>query len=122
MGDKNEIDGILEQNNARPVPLRDIDDKASLQELEASQAASNLEGNGFNYVTSFVNRSPFFEAACRIADKKYTGKRLGPKISKLKEEHPIYYAFSLWSDYMLRCVVIVLSLGFACAIFYKTIS
>lgn len=81
--------------------------------------------DGFNFLSSALNATFFFDYFEHVANKTYGGGRMDLKIIKLKTLHPRFHKCAICADFIGR-VVVYISLVAAAAVLvggtiYKTI-
>ena len=76
---------------------------------------------GARFLGHLLQRSPFFDYFCQVAEASYEGKNLQPKVRKAQNDHKWLYRFCTAADMTLRVIVVVLILAFIVAVAFKTL-
>lgn len=77
--------------------------------------------DGFNFLSSALQATFFFDYFEHVANKSYAGDRTDIKILKLKAVHPRFHKYAIRSDFFGRVVVYFLLIVFAAGLVAGTV-
>ena len=78
-------------------------------------------GGGGRFLGHLLQRSPFFDYFCQVAEASYQGKTTEPKVRKAQQDHPKLFGFCVVTDMILRIIVVILILALIAAVAFKTL-
>ena len=84
-----------------------------LHDDPASKSGMQSSGDGFNFLSSALNATFFFDYFEHVANKTYGGGRTDLKVIKLKNVHPRFHQHAIQCDFVGRVAVYVLLVAFA---------
>ncbi len=76
---------------------------------------------GARFLGHLLQRSPFFDYFCHVAEASYQGKNVQPKVRKAQEEHWLLFRACVVADMILRIIVVTLILALIVAVAFKTL-
>lgn len=76
---------------------------------------------GARFLGHLLQRSPFFDYFCQVAEASYQGKNLQPKVRKAQDDRRWLFRFCVAADMVLRVIVVTLILAIIVAVAFKTL-
>ncbi len=114
------------REGARSIAKRasDVQPRSSVPQSTDVSQPPNYEdptSGGARFLGHLLQRSPFFDYFCQVAEATYEGKNLPPKIRKAQNDHKGLYRFCTFADMVLRVIVVLLILALIVAVAVKTL-
>lgn len=93
------------------------------KQLKNDPTASQMKGtgDGFNFLSSLLQATLFFNYFEHVASKTYVGERLDLKVVKLKTLQPRFYSWSIKLDVVVRILAFIALFSAACFLVGATI-